>query len=87
MQTHTSQDGKTEPLKHPLPLVKYREVHATFIRGTIDRTYFGLGPLEVIPASVLLTDSAADLAFSSLALHGWQGDPSEGIGIYKLFSR
>lgn len=56
------------------------------VRGVVDRAYFNLGPLEVVPSSVLLTEAAADLAFSSLARHAWI-DAAEGIGIYKLFSR
>lgn len=61
-------------------------MHTTFVRGVVDRAYFGLGPLEEVPSSVLLTESAADLAFSSLARYAWI-DAAEGVGIYKLFSR
>ncbi|CAM9405134.1 unnamed protein product [Pylaiella littoralis] len=81
------EDGKPELLRQPLSVVKYQEVHTTFVRGTVDRAYFGLGEREEVPTSVLVTESAADLAFSSLALKTWVGDPSDGLGVYKLFSR
>lgn len=68
-------------------MVKYQEVHTTFVRGTVDRAYFGLGEGEEVPTSVLLTESAGDLAFSSLALKTWVGHPSDRVGVYKLFSR
>lgn len=81
------QDGKPQAPRQPLPTVKYQEVHTTFVRGTVDPAYFGLGKGKRVPSSVLLTESAADLAFSSLALKTWIGDPSDGVGLYKLFSR
>lgn len=67
--------------------VKYQEVHTTIVRGVVDRAYFGLKPSETLPASVLLTEAAAGLSFSSLALHAWVGDSSDGLGVYKIFSR
>lgn len=57
------------------------------MRGIVDPAYFGLEKGKKVPSSVLLTQSAADLAFSSLALKTWVGDPSDGVGLYKLFSR
>lgn len=80
-------DGKAEPLRHPLPMVEFQEMHVVYVRGVVNRSYFGLGPKNRMPASVLLTESAAHLAFSSLSLHSWVGDPSDGVGVYKLFSR
>lgn len=82
-----AQDGKSETLRQPLSTVKYQEVHTTIVRGVVDREYFGLKPSEAVPASVLLTESAAGLAISSLALHAWVGDSSDGLGVYKIFSR
>eukprot|EP00903_Cladosiphon_okamuranus_P011915 g11191.t1 len=81
------EDAKPQAPRQPLPVVKYQEVHTTFVRGTVDPAYFGLEKGKKVPSSVLLTESAADLAFSSLALKTWVGDPSEGVGLYKLFSR
>ncbi|CAM9810990.1 unnamed protein product, partial [Laminaria digitata] len=81
------EDGKSETLRQPLSTVKYQEVHTTIVRGVVDREYFGLKPSEAVPASVLLTESAAGLAISSLALHAWVGDSSDGLGVYKIFSR
>lgn len=57
------------------------------MRGVVDRAYFGLKPSETMPASVLLTESAAGLAFSSLALHAWVDGSSDSLGVYKIFSR
>ena len=57
------------------------------MRGSVDPSYFGLGKGKKVPSTVLLTESAADLPFSSLALKTWVGDPSDGVGLYKLFSR
>lgn len=58
------------------------------MRGVVNGAYFGLSaPGDEVPTSVLLTEPAADLAFSSLALKAWVGDPSDGVGVYKLFSR
>ena len=57
------------------------------MRGVVDRAYFGLKPSQTVPASVLLTETAAGLAFSSLALHAWVNDSSDGLGVYKIFSR
>lgn len=57
------------------------------MRGVVDGAYFGLGKGEEVPNSVLLTERAAGLAFSSLALKTWVGDPADGVGVYKLFSR
>lgn len=81
------QDTKPQAPRQPLPAVRYQEVHTTFVRGTVDPAYFGLEKDKKVPSSVLLTESAADLAFSSLALKNWVGDPSDGVGLYKLFSR
>ncbi|CAM9895784.1 unnamed protein product [Scytosiphon promiscuus] len=82
------EDGQAEPPRRPLPVVKYQEVHTTLVRGVVDGAYFGLGrPSDEVPTSVLLTEPAADLAFSSLALKAWVGDPAERVGVYKLFSR
>lgn len=81
------QDGKPQAPRQPLRAVKYQEVHTTFVRGTVDPAYFGLGKGEKVPSSVLLTEAAADVAFSSLALKTWVGDPSDLVGLYKLFSR
>lgn len=83
-----AQNGEAETLRKPLPLVAFQEVHTTFVRGIIDKSYFGLRASEAMPASVLLTEEGArDSPFSSLALHEWTGVPSEGVGVYKLFSR
>lgn len=87
MHLSAAQDGKPQAPRQPLTAVKYQEVHTTFVRGTVDPAYFGLGQGREVPASVLLTEAAADAAFSSLALKTWVGDPSEGVGLYKLFSR
>ncbi|CBJ27907.1 conserved unknown protein [Ectocarpus siliculosus] len=81
------EDGSPETPIQPLPVVKYQEVHTTFVRGVVDGAYFGLGKGEEVPNSVLLTERAAGLAFSSLALKTWVGDPADGVGVYKLFSR
>lgn len=81
------QDGGAEPARRPFPLVKFREVHTTFVRGEVNRAYFGLGPREAMPVSVLLTEKGKDSFFSSLALHTWVGDPSKRVGVYKIFSR
>lgn len=82
-----AQDGKSEALRQPLSTGKYQEVHTTIVRGVVDRAYFGLKPSQTVPASVMLTELAAGLAFSSLALHAWVGDSSDGLGVYKIFSR
>lgn len=83
-----TQDGEAETLRKPLSLVKYQKVHTTYVRGKIDKSYFGLGPKDAMPPSVLLTEAGAvDSIFSSLALHAWTGSPSDGVGVYKLFSR
>ncbi|CAM9195491.1 unnamed protein product, partial [Hapterophycus canaliculatus] len=82
------EDGQPEASQPPLPVVKYQEVHTTLVRGVVDGAYFGLGsPGDEVPTSVLLTETAAGLAFSSLALKTWVGDPSDGVGVYKIFSR
>lgn len=82
-----NQDGKPQAPRQPLAAVKYQEVHTTFVRGAVNPAYFGLEKGKDVPSSVVLTESAANLAFSSLALKTWVGDPSEGVGLYKLFSR
>ncbi|CAM9189606.1 unnamed protein product [Ascophyllum nodosum] len=81
------EDNKAETLQRPLPLVEYQEVHTTFVCGVVDRSYFGLRVEDPMPASVLLTESATHLPFSSLARHSWLDDAPDGVGVYKLFSR
>ena len=85
--TDVRKDNKAETLQRPLPLVEYQEVHTTFVCGVVDRSYFGLRVEDPMPASVLLTESATHLPFSSLARHSWLDDAPDGVGVYKLFSR
>ncbi|KAF8982209.1 hypothetical protein BGZ46_001634 [Entomortierella lignicola] len=66
----------------PVPEVKYRTIHATFVRGHVNPAYFHAPSAKDFPAHILTTN-AVDAEFTSLSI---QTKLSNGETITKIFS-